>query len=491
MSQKRSMNSSFILHPSSFISMIDQPQPHAMLETLPLEWPTDVRPLVHHAVETSGVKVVVLDDDPTGTQTVYDLAVLTTWSVEALHAELEDPAPCCYILTNTRSVPLDAAQAINAEIGRNLEAAAAATGRRYTVISRGDSTLRGHFPGEVQALSDALGRRADVWLLAPAFFAGGRYTINNIHYVAEHNQLVPAAATEFARDAAFGYHSSNLCAWVAEKTGGTVPADHVAAVSLETIRRGGPDAVAEQLCALAPGAVCVVNAASQRDLDVVALAVLQAETQGRTFLARTAASYVAARIGLAPRPLLRAVELGLPPAGGGLVVVGSYVPKTTAQLDVLLTQPGVVGIELDVAALLDDGQQRWAIAEAAAQIDTALRAGSTVVAHTSRVLVTGAGPQQSLGIGNRISHSLVALVQSLTVRPRYLIAKGGITSSDLATKALGVRRATVLGQLLPGVPVWRLGPESRAPGLAYVVFPGNVGGAAALSEAVRTMKDEG
>ena len=76
----------------------------------------------------------------------------------------------------------------------------------------------------------------------------------------------------------------------------------------------------------------------------------------------------------------------------------------------------------------------------------------------------------------------------LEVRPRYLIAKGGITSSDLATKGLGVKRARVLGQILPGVPVWELGPETKFPGLPYVVFPGNVGGPEALQDAVQKLK---
>ena len=66
-------------------------------------------------------------------------------------------------------------------------------------------------------------------------------------------------------------------------------------------------------------------------------------------------------------------------------------------------------------------------------------------------------------------------VSSLAVRPRFLVAKGGITSSDIGVHALQVRRATVLGQALPGVPVWKLGAESRYPGMSYVVFPGNVG----------------
>jgi uncharacterized protein YgbK (DUF1537 family) len=65
-----------------------------------------------------------------------------------------------------------------------------------------------------------------------------------------------------------------------------------------------------------------------------------------------------------------------------------------------------------------------------------------------------------------------------------LIAKGGITSSDIATKSLKVKLAMVAGSILPGVPVWKLGEESLFPGMHYVIFPGNVGGDDALSLAV-------
>jgi len=89
-----------------------------------------------------------------------------------------------------------------------------------------------------------------------------------------------------------------------------------------------------------------------------------------------------------------------------------------------------------------------------------------------------------LDIGRRVSDALIAIVQGLAVTPRYLIAKGGITSSDTATHGLGVRRAVVLGQAIPGVPVWQLGAESKYPGLGYVVFPGNVGADTALADLV-------
>ncbi len=444
--------------------------------------------MIRAALQSSGVKIVVLDDDPTGTQTVHGIPVLTEWPIEALAAELRNELPAFYLLTNSRSMPPAAAQALNAEIGRALVAAGRASGRPFVVISRSDSTLRGHYPGEVAALASALGESFDATLLIPFFEAGGRYTVGDVHYVAEGDLLVPAGATAFARDASFGYRASNLRAWVEEKTGGQIPAAAVASVSLEDIRTGGPEGVTARLLALLPASVCIVNAASTHDLDVFTAGLLAAEAQGRRYLYRTAASFVASRAGITPRPLLRAAELALQGPHGGLVVVGSYVPTTSGQISALLDQPGVVAVEVRVEALLDDEQQADEIRQAARAIDTRLARGEDAIIYTSRRLITGGDAERSLAIGQRVSESLVAIVRAVTRRPRYILTKGGITSSDITTAGLGVRRAIVLGQILPGVPVWQLGPESRFPGLACVVFPGNVGGPHALVEVVSMLQ---
>lgn len=453
----------------------------AVFDQLPPEWPTPLLQEIQQKVQCGAPKVVVLDDDPTGTQTVHNVQVLTEWTVASLAAELNQPASLFYILTNSRSLPLPKAQTLNEEIGWNLSRAVEETGQPIVVVSRSDSTLRGHFPGELQALAKALATDFDGWLLIPMFHEGGRYTIHDIHYVAVGDALVSAAQTEFARDKVFGYRSSNLKAWVEEKTGGQSPACQVASISLETIRRGGPDQVAEQLMQLQGGRVCIVNAVSYRDLEVFISGLLVAEASGKRFLYRTAASFVQVRAGLAPRPLVTPSELDLHSDTGGLVIVGSYISKTTAQMKALQALGGVVDIELDVRDLLNENYFHKVVQPAGELTNRSLQQGKDVMIYTSRSLVSGPDDRSSLQIGSRVSQAIVEIVQSLTVRPRCLIAKGGITSSDVATRGLSVRKARVLGQILPGVPVWRLGSESRFPGLAYIVFPGNVGGPQALA----------
>jgi uncharacterized protein YgbK (DUF1537 family) len=211
------------------------------------------------------------------------------------------------------------------------------------------------------------------------------------------------------------------------------------------------------------------------------LGLLAAEERGRRFLCRTAASFAATRAGIRPGPPMGAGEFGLPGQGGLLFVVGSHVPKTTQQLEHLRENTRVYPVEVSVERLLGDEAE----AEVSAAICTAgglLADGDDVVVSTSRELVTGADAEESLSIGARVSDALVRIAQTVQGRARCIVAKGGITSSDVATKALGMKRAFVLGQVLPGVPVWRMGEGSVRPGLVYVVFPGNVGGVEALTE---------
>jgi uncharacterized protein YgbK (DUF1537 family) len=272
--------------------------------------------------------------------------------------------------------------------------------------------------------------------------------------------------------------------WVAEKTNGRIIPQHIPSISLADIRQGGPERVAGRLRGLDNGLICIVNAAEQRDIEVFVQGLLLAEAAGKRFLYRTAASFIPARLGLPPRPLLTASDLDLPASGGGLIIVGSHVPQTTSQLQALLAMPGLHSTEVRVPALLDEHQRQAEIERVVKQVESGLGSQQDVVIYTSRQPVQGKDIESSLQLGRQISGSLAAITRLLSTRPRYLLVKGGITASDLATQALQVQRAIVLGQLMPGIPVWRLGSESRFPHLCFIVFPGNVGDTQALVTAV-------
>jgi uncharacterized protein YgbK (DUF1537 family) len=427
--------------------------------------------------------VVVLDDDPTGTQTVYDLSVYTRWDVETLANAFRSDGTGFYILTNSRSMTERDAVSLNREIAAHLRAASARTGRDFTLISRSDSTLRGHFPAETDALIEP-GDTPPQIVLAPYFAEGKRITVGDVHWVHDGAIAVPVGETEFARDAAFGFASSDLRDWAVEKSGGRWTRDDVAALPLATIRRGA-DAVAAWLLATNQP-VIAINSAEDGDMAAAVLGMLEAEAAGRRYLCRTAAAFARARFGLPRRPLLLPGEM-VHGSGPGLVVVGSHVPRSTAQLEPARALASVRAIEVPADTLLDDRRDA-AIRAAMESVADAWARGADALLFTSRALLQNrADEAANLDVGRRISSALVAIVRGLAREPAWFIAKGGITSSDMATEALGIRHATVLGALLPGVPVWRAVDADRWPEVPLVIFPGNVGTEDDLARAMHSL----
>ena len=460
-----------------------------ILSSLPPVWSEDLLPAIRRKNAQRPVSIVVLDDDPTGTQTVHNIPVLTNWKLKTITDEFADKTPLFYLLTNSRSLTKAAAVDLASEVGASIFEASRKTHRAFEIISRSDSTLRGHFPAEVDALADVLELQQAVCVIIPFFQEGGRYTINDIHYVKEGQQLVPAADTAFAKDVVFGYHNSDLKWWVEEKTQGRISATSVQSFSLKEIRKEGVDYVTKKIAGCKPGSVCIVNAADYRDLEVVTLGLLQAQQEGKRFLFRTAASFVRVRAGLTARQLLTADEMNVTGSIGGLVIVGSHVPRSSQQLDHLLQHGNVQGIEFNVDKILSLKDRDEEIRRSVEFVENELSQGQDVVVYTSRKLITGRDNEGSLSIGRQISQGLVEVVSSMGVRPRYILAKGGITSSYIATQALGIVRAHILGQVLPGVPVWQSGPESKFPDMSYIIFPGNVGSTEAISEVVQGFRE--
>jgi uncharacterized protein YgbK (DUF1537 family) len=441
------------------------------------------RRALRDALVRSSARLVAIDDDPTGTQTVHDVRVLMEWTVPVLARALARPEPLFYVSTNSRSLSQQDAASLARGLGAGLREAAAQAQVRILAASRSDSTLRGHFPSEVDALAAELPARPDGVLLVPAFFDAGRYTIDNVHWVDTGDRLVPAHETEFARDPDFGFAHSDLREWVQEKTRGRVKASEVVCIGIEDIREGGPGRVADVLAHARGGVPIVANAACDADLEVLALGVSAAEEQGTTLLYRTSASFVKVRAGVEDRPLLTRPDMG-PRAGHGLVVAGSYVGRTSTQIDQLAGSARVLPIEVSVPRLLSEPDRRGEILRASRAADDALAGGTTALLFTSRQKQDAA---DFLAAGRRIMEGLCEVVRGIEEPPGFIVAKGGITSMAIARTALGCSEAFVLGQVLKGVPVWRLGPGSRWSDVPYVVFPGNVGGPTALRDVVAAL----
>ncbi len=441
--------------------------------------------------------LVVLDDDPTGTQSVADLPVLTSWTTDALEWALSQATPAVYVLTNTRSLAPEDAERRNREVARNAYVAAGTVGVEVAFVSRSDSTLRGHFPLEVDVLAEEVlahtGRAVDGVVVVPAFGDAGRVTVGSVHYAGSPEEgWTPVGETEFARDHSFGYRSSDLRDWVAEKTGGRVPAEHVAALDLATLRTD-PVGSAELLRSLRDAQPVVVDVVEENDLRLLALALDGAERDGARLLYRVGPPFVRAVVGQEPRAPLDADDLAVVRAGGraegragGLVVVGSHVETTTRQLEHLLAEASPTRLELDVPSVLGEGREEHLTA-LVEQAVAALTDGDVVLS-TSREVVTGEG-DEPLAVSRSVSDALVDVVRRVVAQapPRFVVAKGGITSSDVASRGLGIERAVVRGPMLPGiVSLWEP-VEGPARGVPFVVFAGNVGGPTSLAEVVRTL----
>ncbi|XWK87492.1 MAG: four-carbon acid sugar kinase family protein [Phormidium sp.] len=446
---------------------------------------------------SSKPKIIVLDDDPTGSQTVHSCLLLTRWDVDTLRLGLTDDSPIFFVLTNTRALTPEAAAQVTQEVCHNLKIAIEAEKiQDFLVVSRSDSTLRGHYPVETDVIAEELGP-FDAHFLVPAFFEGGRFTTDSVHYLIVNGSPTPVHETEFAKDSVFAYHHSYLPMYVEEKTKGRIPANTVVRFLLKDIPKGS----VERLMQLSGNQCGVVDGETQADLNKFAADILTAASQGKRFLFRSAASILTALAALPPQPIAAEdmaeyVREGKP----GAVIVGSHVKKTTEQLEKLLTEPGIVGIEVEVSHLLDDDPplpplnkggetQRAALLEKTLQtVHNVHNEGKTPVVYTSRQELSFPDTETRLKFGVEVSTLLMDVVRGLPKDIGFLISKGGITSNDVLSTGLALTSARLLGQILAGCSMVRT-PENHPqfPNLPVVLFPGNVGDADALATVYRRL----
>lgn len=421
---------------------------------------------------------IVLDDDPTGTQTVHDVPVITNWRADTIAQEFERQTPLFFILTNSRAMLESEAVKVGYEIGSTIKK----IHRPSYIISRGDSTLRGHFPAEIDALANGLGWQEDYLIvLAPAFFEGNRLTKDNIQYIKEAEKWIPVGESPYASDKTFGYENSNLIDWVIEKSKNRINREAITTISIEVLEHSNEALILNKIDSAAK--VLIVNAVLPTHLSTFATIVKKSK---RNILFRTAASFVSAFGNIEIKQLLVSEDLkNINTTNGGLIVVGSHVPKTTIQLNYLIAS-GINEVLFDVMQFLEMEDEY--IISLSQQVNKLIAEGKDVVLYTSRKLISLASEDDSLLLSKRISSGIIKVIKNLKQSPSFLLAKGGITSSDIATEGLAIQRAMVSGQLIKGVPVWVADENSRFPKMTFVIFPGNVGDDFALLDAYNKLK---
>lgn len=435
-------------------------------------------------------KIVILDDDPTGIQKVHGVHVYTNWEEESILEGFQSDNQMFFILTNSRAFSREKTVQVHQDIMIKIEKISNQLNQPYIIVSRGDSTLRGHFPLESETINKTLSKPFDGEFIIPFFKEGGRFTIENIHYVKIKDKLIPVGDTEFAQDRTFGFKSSHLGDYIEEKSNGIYKKENVTYISLEDLRSFNIDKITKQLLQVNNFNKIVVNAISDDDLKVLSIAIVNALKQGKRFLFRTAASFTKVIGNISNQDLLSKEQMiNSNSDGGGLIIVGSYVQKTTQQLQELLKLDFVKPIEFNSDLTLNNEKLEGEITKKIKELDESISDGQTCVIFTKRKqlkLATGIEEKQ-LAISVKISKGLTRIIRSLRCKPKYIIAKGGITSSQIGTDALNVRKALVLGQALPGIPVWLTDENSKYPNMPYIIFPGNVGEVTDLKELVELL----
>ncbi len=435
-------------------------------------------------------KIIVLDDDPTGSQTVHSCLLLTRWEEETLRLGLRDKSPIFFILTNTRSLTPEKAASVTREVCQNLKRAIAIEEiEDFLIVSRSDSTLRGHYPIETDVIAEELGP-FDAHFLIPAFFEGGRITRNSVHYLMVNSVPTPVHETEYAKDSVFGYSHSYLPDYVEEKTKGGIRADTVDRILLADIRYGSLDRLME----MTDNQCAVVDGESQADLDSFAKHILDVVSQGKKFLFRSGASILTSLADLGPQPIAademaKYVRDGKP----GAVIVGSHVKKTTDQLERLLEEPDTVSIEVDVSHLLEDSPEyrTQILNEILEKVRTAHADGKTPVIFTSRKELQFDSVEIRLKFGAAVSALLMDVVRGMPADIGFLISKGGITSNDVLSTAFSLKSVRQIGQIIAGCSVVKLEEDHPLfPNLPVVLFPGNVGDSNALATVYKRLSKQ-
>jgi uncharacterized protein YgbK (DUF1537 family) len=442
------------------------------------------------------IKIIVLDDDPTGSQTLHDISVFTDWTVDSIEAGFSEEKSMFLILTNSRSFTAEETAKVHRDIAMNILEVSKRKNKDFIIISRSDSTLRGHYPLETQVLKQTVEDNSNInfdgEIIFPFFKEGGRFTVSNIHYVLEEDFLIPAGETEFAKDKTFGYQNSNLGKYIEEKTLGEFKADDVQYISLESIRKYDIDGIEGQLIMVRDFNKVVVNALDYLDVKVFTIALLKAMEKGKRFIFRTAAGFIKVIGSISDKGLLdKNYIIKGNNKNNGLIIIGSHVNRTSEQLEDLKASNLVECVEFNQHLVVNPPELNKEVERVIKICEKQIQYGRTVVIYTrrDRFDLGTKYKEEELKIAVRISDALTSIVQKLNVCPKFIIAKGGITSSDIGTKGLGIKRAIVAGQIKPGIPVWLTGNESKFPGLPYIIFPGNVGTRTTLREVVEMLID--
>ncbi len=430
------------------------------------------------------MKFVVIDDDPTGSQTVHDCLLLLKWDCSTLVKGFESKSNLFFILANTRSLSENDAKLTIEEICKNLKTVITSQAYEEEIIfiSRGDSTLRGHNFLEPIALDSCLGP-FDATFHIPAFIEGKRFTINGSHFV----DKTPISQTIFAKDKIFGYETSNVKNLLFQQSKSQINFEDIQNLLLsdiEMLNDKENNIVFQTLKNLKNNKHVIVDVENYSQLKKFSLVIKKLIKQ-KKFLFRTAASFISSiseksfsqsEIFFSNLRIRNKEKSFLP----GLIIVGSYVELSTIQLNNLLDIGDCNPVELDVFEFFkiissDNNQKRINLFKNKflKEIRFSFEKGKTPVLFTSRKFMS-LDASELFNFYNLLACFIAELVADLKYEIGYLISKGGITTNLILSKGLNADYVYLEGQILTGISVvtYNLKNGEKLP---IVTHPGNIG----------------
>ena len=447
------------------------------------------------------MKVIVIDDDPTGSQTVNNCLLLLKWDYSTLIKGFQSKSNVFFILANTRSLSENDAKLRLVEICNALKKVISKESYKeeFIFVSRGDSTLRGHNFLEPKIMNDCLGP-FDATFHIPAFIEGKRMTIDGDHFV----DNVPVSQTIFAKDKIFGYKTSNVKQLLFQKCKSQIKFNDIQNLKiseLKVLESKEKNIVFNKIRNLKENSHVIVDIENYSQLEKFSLSIKKLSNQ-KKFLFRTAASFISSISAVKDNPKepffysifrRKNCEKKFLP---GFLVIGSYVELTTMQLKELLEIRDCIPIELDVfeflrISKLKSNQDQLVLFKnkLLAQIRSILKQENTPVLFTSRKEVSLAKNDEQVNFYNSLAHFISELVSDLKNEIGYLVSKGGITSNVILSNGFKANYVYLQGQIITGVSLvtFKLENDDNLP---IVTFPGNIGNQDSLVEVWRILENK-
>ena len=449
------------------------------------------------------MKIIIIDDDPTGSQTVNGCNLILRWDYETLLKGLKDSSNLLFILANTRSLSKEDVKIRLKEICsalREIMNHSSFAEEDFVLISRGDSTLRGHNFIEPYIINELLGP-FDATFYIPAFIEGNRTTVNGNHFV----DNIPIHKTIFSKDKIFGFNTSNIKELIYEQSNYQLDFNNVENIFIkdfEVLETNQPSKLFMHIEKLKNNKKVIVDSMDYSQLDKFS-SIVKSLLKKKKFLFRSAASFISSlsNVKQIQKDHIYFSQLrrknNNDEAMKGLIVVGSHVELSTLQLnkvlDISLCQP----IEINVFKLYeffklgDNLNQINSLKELILNsIRQNLSRDSIPVLYTSREIISPTNENDLIHFQLFLSAFIAKIVSAVKNEIGYLISKGGITTNAIISEGLKADSVYLEGQILPGVSLVTFNLLKQKGKLPIVTFPGNMGNKMSLVQALEILENK-